>query len=36
MDEMASLMAMLAPLDRPNATGLPGTVIYKEIKHIER
>jgi AraC-like DNA-binding protein len=32
MDEIASLMAMLAPLVGPNATCLPGTVIYKEIQ----
>ena len=29
-------MAMLAPLDGPNATCLPGTVINKEINHIGR
>ncbi|MEE4601513.1 MAG: AraC family transcriptional regulator [Desulfobacteraceae bacterium] len=27
---------MLAPLDGPNATGLPGTVIYKEVNHVGR
>ncbi len=33
MDEIASLMAMLAPLDGSNATNLPGTAIYKEVQH---
>lgn len=33
MDEIASLMKMLAPLAGSNATHLPGTAIYKEIQH---
>ncbi len=33
MDEITSLMEMLAPLDGSNATNLPGTAIYKEIQH---
>lgn len=36
MDTMASLMAKLAPLDGANATGLGGTIIYKEVQHRER
>lgn len=36
MDKIASLMETLAPQSGPNETGLPGTVIYKEIEHQDR
>ena len=33
MDKITSLMEMLAPLDGSNATNLPGTAIYKEVRY---
>ena len=36
VDQIASLMAMLAPVDGTNATNLPGTLIIKSSRHTGR
>ena len=36
MDKIAPLMEMLAPLEGANPTFLPGTLIYKEVRHSGR